>query len=344
MPPSSTSTTTAMDMRRPGVLVMAGAACTAASGAFVKLSGTEAGTAAFLRCALALLVLAPFAVREYRRVGARDGRLLLLDAAAGALLGIDFVLWSACVLNLGASIAAVLLNVQVIVFPLLARMVSGTRLPGRFVLAIPVMLAGVALAGGAVGGTGAGGDPVTGVLQGTASGVAYAGYLFLTRLAGGRRHSVQPVCVSTAAAAAAAAVLGGVWTGISLPDTPAAWGWLAALALIGQVLAWLLIGAALPRLAPNVGAALLLMQPVLAVLVGVVALAERPTLWQIAGSVLVVATVWYATRAPRGDRPSGSAGGSADGRPVRAAPALVTATAPVTARSEPHEAGLPPQR
>lgn len=301
-PASGTATgtaTAAAPGRAPVLLVMGGAACTAASGAFVKLSGTDAGTAAFLRCALALLVLVPFAVREYRRTGGRARRLLLLDVAAGALLGVDFVLWSACVLNLGASIAAVLLNVQVVVFPLLARLVSGAPLPGRFLLAVPVMLSGVALASGVVGGSGGGGDPVTGVLCGVASGVAYAGYLFLTRLAGDRRHRVQPVCVSTAAAAAAAGVLGGAWTGISLPHTPAAWGWLAALALVGQVLAWLLIAAALPRLAPNVGAALLLLQPVLAVLVGVVALAERPTLWQTGGSALVIVAVWYATRVPR---------------------------------------------
>ncbi|AXK32576.1 DMT family transporter [Streptomyces armeniacus] len=283
---------------RAVVLLTAGAACTAASGAFVKLSGADAGTAAFLRCALALLVLVPFALREYARAGGRSRRLLLLDTAAGVLLGVDFVLWSACVLNLGASISAVLLNVQVVVFPLLARLVSGTRMPVRFVLAIPVMLAGVALASGAVGGAGGSGDPVTGVLFGTAAGVSYAGYLFLTRLAGGRTHTVLPVCVSTAAAAGAAAVLGGLMTGINPPDTAAAWGWLAALALFGQVLTWLLIGAALPRLAPNVGAALLLLQPVLAVLVGVVALAERPTAFQIGGSALVVGTVWYATRSP----------------------------------------------
>ncbi|MGW7353732.1 DMT family transporter [Streptomyces sp. NPDC054784] len=302
---------------RAVVLLTAGAACTAASGAFVKLSGTDAGTAAFLRCALALLVLVPFALRELARVGGRTRRLLLLDAAAGVLLGVDFVLWSASVLHLGASIAAVLLNVQVVVFPLLARLVSGAPMPLRFVLAIPVMLAGVALAGGAVGGAEASGDPVTGVLYGTAAGVSYAGYLFLTRLAGGRTHTVLPVCVSTAAAAASAGVVGGVMTGIAAPDTAASWGWLAALALFGQVLTWLLIGSALPLLAANTGAALLLLQPVLAVLVGVVALGERPTAFQVGGSALVVGTVWFATRAPareraagRGRRPGpGAAGG-----------------------------------
>ncbi len=299
---------------RPALLVLAGAACTAVSGVFVKLSGVDAGSAAFWRCALALVVLVPLAVGEYRRLGARPGRLLALDAAAGALLGIDFVLWSACVLNLGASIAAVLLNVQVIVFPLLARLVSRTALPSRFLLTVPVMLAGVALAGGVVGSPATGEDPVTGLLQGAASGVAYAGYLFLTRLGStaralkdhgaGRQHAAHPVCISTAAAALAAAVLGGAWTGLSLPASAASWGWLAALALSGQVLAWLFIGAALPRLAPDVGATLLLMQPVLAVAAGVALLGERLTGWQVAGTLLVVAAVWQAGRSgtPRGGR------------------------------------------
>lgn len=306
---SGTATGSGADAAAPGnphavparavVLLTAGSACTAASGAFVKLSGADAGTAAFLRCALALLVLVPFALREYARAGARPRRLLLLDLGAGALLGVDFVLWSACVLNLGASISAILLNVQVVVFPLLARLVSGTRMPVRFVLAIPVMLTGVALASGVVGGSGASGDPVTGVLYGTAAGVSYAGYLFLTRLAGGRTpHTVTPVCASTAAATVSAALLGTAMTGITMPDTLPAWGWLAALALFGQVLTWLLIGTALPQLAPNVGAAVLLLQPVLAVLVGVLALSENLTVYQVGGSVLVVATVWYATRTP----------------------------------------------
>lgn len=303
--------------KQPVLLVLAGAAGTAASGVFVKLSGVEAGSAAFWRCALALLVLVPLAVAECRRAGARPRRLLALDAAAGVLLGIDFVLWAACVLNLGASVAAVLLNVQVIVFPLLTRLVSKTALPGRFLLTVPVMLAGVALAGGVVGGEETGADPVTGLLQGVASGVAYAGYLFFTRLGGiartadgyggdGRSHAALPVCVSTATAAAAAAALGGTWTGLSLPGSAASWGWLAALALAGQVLAWLFIGAALPRLAPDVGAALLLLQPVLAVAAGVVFLGERLTGWQVAGSVLVVAAVWHAGRGGGGRARDGS--------------------------------------
>ncbi|QRX97377.1 DMT family transporter [Streptomyces noursei] len=279
-------------------MAIAGSACISASAVFMKLSGTNAGTAAFLRCALALFLLVPLAWREVRRVGARPLRYQLMDIGAGVLLGVDMVFWAASVLDVGASVATVLLNVQVVVFPLLARLVSGTRLTGRFVLMVPLMLAGVALASGALGRPQAGSDPVAGVTFGTAAGVTYAGYLFLMRLGGGREHTVTPVCVSTAAAAATAAVLGGLWTGIDLDPGWPAWGWLITLAFVGQVLAWLLITAALPRLAPNVGAALLLLQPVMAFGLGV-AIGERPTPTQAAGCALVVAAVWHTGRTPR---------------------------------------------
>ncbi|MGW7634455.1 DMT family transporter [Streptomyces decoyicus] len=285
----------------PVVAAVAGSACISASAVFVKLSGANAGTAAFLRCALALFVLVPLAVRECRRVGARPLRYRMMDIGAGVLLGVDMVFWAAAVLTVGASVATVLLNIQVVCFPLLARLVSGTRLSGRFVLMTPLMLAGVALASGAIGHPQPGSSPVAGVTFGTAAGVAYAGYLFLMRLGGGREHTVSPVCTSTAAAAVTAAVMGGLWTGIDLNQGWDAWGWLIALALVGQVLAWLLITTALPALAPNVGAALLLLQPVMAFGLGV-AIGERPTPAQACGCALVIAAVWYNSRTPR---PSG---------------------------------------
>ncbi|WP_055485018.1 DMT family transporter [Streptomyces sp. WMMB 322] len=402
----------------PALMVVAGAACTSSSGMFIKLSEVNAGTAAFLRCALALVVLAPMAFVEYRRVGPRRPRLLALDLAAGALLGLDYVCWVQSIHDLGASIATLLLNIQLVVFPLLARFLTGVRLARRFWLTASVLLTGLALAGGAIGRAEPGSDPVSGVLFGTVAGMAFAGYLFLIRLGGdgrpagtsqlpsaaspeetgrtsgpargcptdlrgsasgvrrmgppprkrgdasqgggapsyrgspcrrpgeysgdpdnaggtarrsqgercgawghprtksrGRRepakirrtgpgtsrgaggpHTVTPVCTATFAAAVAAGVLGSLWTGVDLDPGPAAWGWLIPMAFLGQVLAWLLINPALPRLSPDKGATLLLLQPILALLFGVGFLAERPTPTQYAGCVLVVLAVWRTTR------------------------------------------------
>ncbi|RCG17523.1 DMT family transporter [Streptomyces reniochalinae] len=279
----------------PVLMAVAGSACISASAVFMKLSDTNAGTAAFLRCALALVLLVPLAWREVRRVGRRPLRYQLMDIGAGVLLGVDMVFWAASVLNVGASVSTVLLNIQVVFYPLLARVISKAPLSPRFLLLAPVMLLGVALASGAIGHAESGSNPVAGVAYGTAAGLAYAGYLFLMRLGGGRQHSVSPVCVSTAAAAAAAGIMGGLWTGIDLNPGWPAWGWLIMLAFIGQVVAWLFITAALPKLAPNVAAALLLLQPVMAFGLGLL-IGERPTLTQAGGCALVVAAVWYNSR------------------------------------------------
>ncbi|MBB4931257.1 drug/metabolite transporter (DMT)-like permease [Lipingzhangella halophila] len=281
------------------------AACTSSSGAFVKLAGANAGTAAFLRCALALVVLVPMAVAERRRAGPRPWRLHLTDAAAGVLLGVDYVFWAASVHFVGAGIAAVLINIQVVVFPLLAWCVTRTPLTRRFLFAAPVMLFGVALAGGALGNAEPGSNPVAGVGFGVAAGMAFAGYLFLLRLGGGGAHIVTPVCTSTATATLAAGLLGVAWTGINLALSWQEWGWMVLLALLGQVLAWLLASAALPVLSPNVGAAVLLLQPVLAVALGLVFLGERPTVTQFVGCALVVVAVWQATRVPAQSRAVG---------------------------------------
>jgi drug/metabolite transporter (DMT)-like permease len=301
----------------PALMIVAGAACTSSSGMFIKLSDVNAGTAAFMRCALALVVLAPMAFVEYRRLGPRPARLLGYDLAAGALLGVDYVCWVHSIHDLGASIATLLLNVQLVVFPLLTRVLTGARLAPRFWLTAPVLLTGVALASGALGDPEPGSDPLSGALYGTAAGVAFAGYLFFVRLGGdtdtdtntnstdssagsapapSNPHTVLPLCTATLAAAIAAGTVGGIWTGVDVNPGWPAWGWLIPMALLGQVLAWLLINPALPRLPADKGAALLLLQPILALLFGVGFLAERPTVTQYAGCALVVFAVWRTSR------------------------------------------------
>lgn len=127
-----------------GVWVVGGAACASTSGVFIKLAGVEAASSAFLRC----VVLAPLAGYELHRRGLIDSRSVRYGLAAGAFLGIDYTMWTVSIFDVGAAIATVLANVQVIAFPVLARLFSGTPIPRRFLMATPVMLLGIALAGG----------------------------------------------------------------------------------------------------------------------------------------------------------------------------------------------------
>jgi drug/metabolite transporter (DMT)-like permease len=268
---------------------------------FVKLAGANAGTSAFLRCAIALLVLVPLAAYELRRRGPLDARLVWCGIAAGVFLGLDYLMWTVSIFDVGAAIATVLVNVQVIAFPVLARLCGGVRLSRRFLLVSPVMLAGVALASGAFGGASGVSHPVRGAVLGVAAGVAYAAFLYLNRHSGERSpgHTVTPVCLATAAAGGTAALIGPFTTGIDLTLPAAAWGWLTALALIGQALAWLLISVGARRLPPHATGGLLLLQPVLAVGFGVLVLREDPTPPQLLGCAVVIVSVWLANRAPR---------------------------------------------
>lgn len=61
------------------------------AGLFVILAEATAPTAAFLRCWIAVVVLAPLAVLELRRHGRFPPKAILIAAVSGGALGIDYV-------------------------------------------------------------------------------------------------------------------------------------------------------------------------------------------------------------------------------------------------------------
>ncbi|MEQ3553753.1 DMT family transporter [Pseudonocardia nematodicida] len=288
--------TPSADPRSVGAL-LAGATVLAWTGILVALTGADPATASFWRCVLALVVLAPWALAECRRHGgvapAAAGWALL----SGVLLGADFLLWARAVLDAGTGIANVVLNVQVVALPLIAWLVAGETMSRRQLLAVPVLLGGIALAGGVFGAGAGGPEPVRGAVLGTLAGIAYAGFLYLNRSVSRRhrRHLVTPVALATVGAAVTSGIVGAVGGGIAV-DLPAqSWAWLIVLALSGQVVSWVLIGRGTAGLTPGTAAALLLVHPVLSVMLGMLVLAERPTAWQLVGCAVVVAAVaWLA--------------------------------------------------
>ncbi|EST26279.1 hypothetical protein N566_24035 [Streptomycetaceae bacterium MP113-05] len=295
------------------LIIIGGAACVSASAMFVKLADVNPGTAAFLRCAVALVPLVPLLVHETRRRGPLPKPLRPYAVVAGLFLGADYVMWTISIVDVGAAVATVLINFQVVVFPLLARVFSGERIPRRFLWTSPLMLAGIALASGVLRSGQGAGHPVRGALLGVTAGVAYAVYLYLMRLSGRRSpdHVVSPVTLSTASAAAAASLISLPTTGLPLAVPAASWGWIVALAMLGQVAALLLINKGSPRLAPNTSAALLLLQPVMAIGFGMLVLDEKPAFSQLCGCALVIGAVWVAhrTAAPRPQPPEAAAVG-----------------------------------
>jgi drug/metabolite transporter (DMT)-like permease len=68
-------------------------------------------------------------------------------------------------------------------------------------------------------------------------------------------------------------------------------------AITSQTVGWLLITSSLPKLPAAVSSLLLLLQPVAAMGLAAAVLAERPSLAQLAGAVLVCGGVLAASRA-----------------------------------------------
>lgn len=286
----------------PRVMAVVGSLCIALSPILIALSGTSPGTATVFRCLLALPVLVPIALLERRRTrrahlgGGRLGRPWLV-LVGGLLLGLDMTLWTGAIHAVGAGVSTVLVNAQVVILPLLAFLVLGERIRLSFLLTVPVMLLGVALAGGLVDSDPAAApDPVLGTVLALLAAVAYAGYLLFLRLGAAPGEKAAPVTLATVAAAVSSFALGSLWQGVDVTPGWAAIGWLALLAVIGQSIGWVLIAGGMAALPSSTGASILLLQPVGAVLLGMLVLGQFPTTWQLVGCAVVIVAVAVAVR------------------------------------------------
>jgi drug/metabolite transporter (DMT)-like permease len=284
---------------RPRALAVAGALTIAFSAILVRLADVSPSTAAIFRCAYALPVLGWLAWREDRAEGPRPARDRRLAAIAGLFFAADLITWHHAIGDVGAGLATVLGNLQVLFVPLVAWAVLGEH-PSRRVLAtLPVMLAGVLLISGALERGAYGENPARGVIFGVATGLSYAGFLLVLRSSsGGDRRIAGPLFDATAVAAVAATLAGAVVGEADLRPSWPAHGWLLLLALSSQVLGWLLISASLPRLPAAVSSLLLTIQPVGSVVLGAVLLSEAPTALQLVGTAMILTGVVAVARTP----------------------------------------------
>ena len=286
---------------RPVLAAALGAACISNSAILVTLAHVGAVSTAFFRCALALPLLIPLAVLEQRRLGRRGAASRAYAVLAGLFLAIDLVLWNHAISDVGAGVATVLGNLQVLFVVVVAWLVLRERPERRFLVMLPVVLAGVVLVSGMVGGQAAGLHPLAGIGFGVGTSAAYACFLLILRNTSGHTpHVAGPLADVTAGAAIGAVLLGLITGGLQLDIPWPSLGWLLLLAVLSQTVGWLLITSALPRLPAAISSLLLLLQPAAAMVLAAVVLSERPTLIQIGGAALVCVGVLAVARTESG--------------------------------------------
>jgi len=274
-----------------------GALTIAFSAIFVELAAVSPSTAAVFRCAYAVPLLALLAWREDRRLGPRSCRAHVLAAVAGVFFAIDLITWHHAIADVGAGLATVLGNLQVVFVPLIAWLVLGERPGARVAAVLPLVVVGIVLISGTLEDGAFGDDPAEGVLFGIATGLSYAGFLLVLRAGGADlRRPAGPLFDATLVAVLASVAGGLALRELDLAPTWPAHGWLLLLAVSSQVLGWLLIASSLPRLPAAQTSLLLTLQPVGSVLLGVVLLGEEPTVVQLAGVACILAGLIVVTR------------------------------------------------
>ena len=284
---------------------MLGALVIAFSAILVRLAEVSPSTAAFYRCAYALPLLALLAWMERRRYGSRSLRERGLAWFAGLLFAADLTFWHHSIEAVGAGLATVLGNTQVVLVGLLAWVVLGERPENRSLAAVPVVFLGVVLISGVVGAGAYGDDPLLGVVFGVLTAISYALFILILRHGNADvRRPAGPLFDATLSGAIFSA-LGGVAVGDIdwVPDLEAQ-AWLVLLALSSQVLGWLLISVSLPRLPALLTSIVLMLQPVSTVFLGAVLLSEAPSTVQLLGVAIVIAGVAVATVRPRERAPA----------------------------------------
>ena len=253
-------------------------------------------TGTVYRAVFGLPLLVLVALAERRRHGPLPARARGLAVVAGIFFTGDLMFWHHAIEYVGAGLATVLGNLQVLIVGIVAWLVLGER-PSRATLgAVPLVLAGVVLISGVIGSGAYGADPALGVVLGVLTAICYSAYLLIIRL-GGRdaRRPAGPVAFATLAVAISGSAVGTAVGDLDLTPAPVSLFWLAMLGVTAQSIGYLAISISLPRLPAVVTSIILLAQPPTTVLLAMILLDERPSVWQLTGVVLVVGGIALAT-------------------------------------------------
>jgi drug/metabolite transporter (DMT)-like permease len=260
------------------------------SAILVRLSGVSPDTSAFFRALYAI----PALLVLWLLFGARgrSRKLQVLAFAAGIFLGLDLAIWHRTIHWIGAGLATVMGNTQVIFVGIAAWLFHNERPRPSVLFGAPVAFLGMVLVSGLGRPDAYGERPLLGAFFGLLTGLAYAAFLVVFRRSTRKGESpFTAFFVATIGTAVASGLVGAAGGNLDLSWSWPAHGWLIALAMGSQVVGWLLIAYALPRLPAVETSIMLLIQPMATVLWGYLLFTEDLSTVQWLGVVLVLSGV-----------------------------------------------------
>ncbi len=264
-------------------------------------SATSPVTGAFFRMLYALPILL-FLVWYLNRDDQRDRKSRMLAFSAGLLLAIDFIGYHSAIDYIGTGIATLIGNSQVIIVTLASWWLFGERPNRMILLALPMVMLGLLFISGRWDPDAYGDNPIKGVIGGVVAAIFYSLFLIIYRFSNRIRAPAVNLQLDATAGCATGLFIAGVLPlstlGIERIVFSITWpghGWLLLLSVSCQVIGWIAITYALPRLPAAHTSFAILLQPVLTIVWGVLILSEEPSIQQIGGMLIIFSAIIAVT-------------------------------------------------
>jgi drug/metabolite transporter (DMT)-like permease len=284
---------------KPLLILLAGALCISFAPVFVKLVGearlgpTAIGFWRTLFGGLALMAIAGF----HRQHMTLSSRAMGFAVLAGFIFFLDLFVWHRSIFYCGAGMSTILGNTQVFGTALLSYLIFKERLTVRYLASALSAIVGVVLLVGLIS------EEVVftarymqGIALGLATGVFYASYLITLKGASQRDFTTDVVVFFAWTSLAAAFFLGIAALIEPGPVLPPDWesaGLLFSLGFVAQALGGWAITASLAKIVASRAGLILLLQPTLAMVWGILFFAEQFTFSQLVGAVVTLAAIYY---------------------------------------------------
>jgi len=283
--------------RRTMAIALSGAVAISFAPLLYSMSDTNPLTGAFFRMAYAIPFLVIIAY-YFRKHDHRDLKSRSVAVAAGVLLAIDFLGYHSAIDYVGTGIATMVGNSQVIIVTLVSWKLFGEKPNKSILFALPMVIFGLVLISGIWDNEPYGEDPIKGVIGGIVAAFFYSSFLIVYRYSN-RLKAPSPNLQLDATFGATIGLLFVAITplgqiGIEPIDFQISWpghAWLLLLAISCQIVGWIAITYALPRLPGAHTSFAVLLQPVLTFIWGVMLLGERPSILQSAGTLLILVAI-----------------------------------------------------
>ena len=273
-----------------------GAVMISFSGVWVEVSHVTPTVSAFYRVFFGGIILLTAALFR-REVIWNGGRHLLLGLICGALFAVDLVFYHYSVLYVGPGLGTILPNFQVFILAVIGIFFFREKVRILFLISIPLAFIGLFLIVGINWGQLGRLDKI-GVYFGLAAAVCYAAFLLSLRKLQTDQASLTffyvMMMVSLTASAFLALEIFRAGDTFKIPDMQSFFA-LLALGLFSQVIGWILITNALPKIQASLSGFILLLQPALA-FVWDVLFFQRPTsLVNWIGVLIVLIAIYFGS-------------------------------------------------